>query len=560
MNALLVYPLFPVTYWGFQYSMPLIDKRATLPPLGLLSVAALLPEDWRLRLVDLNLAELQDHDLRWADVVLTGGLLIQTESMREVIAGARALGIPVAVGGPAPSTSPQLFDQADVVFRGEAEGRVDTLISALARGSGGHQLLDAPERFPDLEAVPTPRFDLLDLPAYASVSVQYSRGCPFQCEFCDVIEIFGRSARVKTAAQLVGELEAVYRLGYRGTVFIVDDNFIGNRAAVRRLLPEVESWQRSRGYPFALYTEATVDLAADPKLLRAMVDAGFKSVFLGIETPSVDALKETRKLQNLCLDPSEAVDRITRAGIEVMGGFIVGFDSDEPNIFAAQRDFLGRQPLPLAMAGLLTALPGTALWRRLEAEGRLRQRSNGETFVRPNFVPRMDEEELLSGYAELMRWLYSPEEYYKRCEAFLDRVGTGPSVGGLTFSDVMAAVRTVWHVGVRSPRRRRFWRLMAKVALRGRSRMRQSVVHVVQGEHLIRYTLEHVLPRIERSLAEVREERANASAVVPTAPRSEPSGRLRAFGVGDALPAYARPLSPARVRDEAPRATAMGRG
>lgn len=503
MNVLLVYPRFPVTYWGFQYTLRLIGKRASLPPLGLITVAALLPKHWDLRLVDLNLRDLCDEDLQWADLVLTGGLLIQVESMRETIARARAFDRPVAVGGPAPTTSPELFADADVVFCGEAEGRIDELVHALTEPSKGRRLLDAPASYPEMTTVPAPRFDLLELSEYASLSVQHSRGCPFQCEFCDVIEIFGRTPRVKTPEQIIAELEAIYRLGYKGTLFFVDDNFIGNRPAVKRLLPIVRTWQRKRGHPFEFYTEASVDLAGEPQLLQSMVDAGFSSVFLGVETPSVKALEQAKKLQNLRIDPSEAIDRITRAGMEVMGGFIVGFDSDGPEIFALQRAFLARQPIPLAMVGILTALPGTALSRRLEVEGRLRQRSNGDPFSRPNFAPTMNEEALLRGYGELMEWLYSPKEYYRRCEAYLQRVGSVSASRASTPGEVGALLRTIWHVGVRSPRRLRFWRLIIRALLRGRSKVRQAVVHAVQGEHLIRYTRGHVIPRIEAALAEV---------------------------------------------------------
>jgi radical SAM superfamily enzyme YgiQ (UPF0313 family) len=506
MNALLVYPRFPVTYWGFQYTLRLIGKRASLPPLGLITVAALLPNHWHLRLVDLNVQDLRDDDLQWADLVFTGGLLIQVDSIQKTITRARALEVPVAVGGPAPTTSPELFREANVVFRGEAEGRIDELVRALTQRSNSRRVCEKPASYPDMTTVPVPRFDLLDISEYASLSVQYSRGCPFQCEFCDIIEIFGRKPRVKAPEQVIDELEAIYRLGYKGTLFFVDDNFIGNRPAVKRLLPIVRDWQRKRGHPFELYTEASVDLAADPQLVHGMVDAGFSSVFLGIETPSVKALEQAKKLQNLRVDPSEAIDRITRAGIEVMGGFIVGFDSDGPEIFAQQRRFLSRQPVPLAMAGLLTALPGTALWRRLKTEGRLRQRSNGDPFSRQNFAPTMSEEALLRGYRELMEWLYSPNEYYGRCEAYLRRVGSVSASRASTLGEVGALLRTIWHVGVRSPRRRLFWRLMGRALLRGRSKVRQAVVHAAQGEHLIRYTREQVVPRMEVALAEVRAE------------------------------------------------------
>jgi radical SAM superfamily enzyme YgiQ (UPF0313 family) len=506
MNALLVYPRFPVTYWGFQYGLRLTGKRAALPPLGLVTVAALLPSHWHMRLVDLNVEALHDDDLRWADVVLTGGLLIQAKSMQEVIARAVAFQLPVAVGGPAPTASPGLFGDADVVLQGEAEGRIDELVQALAERSGSPRTLEAATSFPDMTSVPVPRFDLLDLSTYVSVSVQYSRGCPFQCEFCDVIEIFGREPRVKTPEQVVEELEAIHRLGYRGTLFFVDDNFIGNQSAVKRLLPILREWQRSRGWPFDLYTEASVNLANDPQLLDEMVAAGFTSVFVGIETPSVKALEQTRKFHNLRVDLSAAIDRITRAGLEVMGGFIVGFDTDGEEVFALQREFLARQPMPLAMVGILTALPGTALWRRLEAEGRLRERPNGDQFSRPNFVPVMDERALLSGYADLMKWLYSPQEYYRRCQAHLDRAGSISKARSSTRSEVGVLLRTIWHVGVLSPRRRLFWQLMVKALARGRRQLRQAVAHAVQGEHFILYTREHLVPRMERALAELQAE------------------------------------------------------
>ena len=530
MHALLVYPRFPVTYWGLQYGMRIIGKRASLPPLGLLTVAALLPHDWHLRMVDLNVHALGDDDLRWADVVLTGGLLIQVPSMQEVVARSVALSIPVAVGGPAPTACPGLFTDADVVFRGEAEGRTDELVQALTRRRGSHLILEAPADFPDIASVPAPRFDLLDLSMYASLSVQYSRGCPFQCEFCDVIEIFGRKPRLKTPGQVVEELEAIHRLGYRGTIFFVDDNFIGNKTEVKRLLPILREWQQSRGHPFVFYTEASVDLATDPQLLAGMVESGFSSVFVGIETPSKKSLEQAGKIQNLRVDLSEAVDRITRAGLEVMGGFIVGFDTDGAEVFALQSAFLDGQPIPLAMVGILTALPGTALWRRLEAEGRLRERSSGDAFSRPNFVPVMEERVLVKGYAELMKCLYSPEAYYSRCEAYLCRAGAVPRKRSPDFSEIAALLRTIWFVGVLSPRRRLFWQLIGKALFRGRSHIRQAVAHAVQGEHFIQYTHEHLVPRMERALAEIQVRSEHGSRHAP--PHGRRPRASSAFGKG----------------------------
>jgi radical SAM superfamily enzyme YgiQ (UPF0313 family) len=295
MRVLLVHPEFPTTYWGFQHSLPFIGKRATLPPLGLLTVAALVPHAWQARVTDLNVAPLSDDDLRWADAVLVGGMLVQAPSALNVIRRARALGRKTIVGGAAVTTSPSLFDEADHVFLGEAEGRIEAVVRAVEGDGEPHVLAELPEAKPDVSKSPPPRFELLDLRSYQAMSVQYSRGCPFTCEFCDIIEMFGRVPRYKSPPQVRAELGALRDLGWRGPVFFVDDNFIGNKRAVKQLLPEIAGWQSENGYPFSFYTEASVNLAADAALLRMMVEAGFDSVFLGIETPSVEALRETKK-------------------------------------------------------------------------------------------------------------------------------------------------------------------------------------------------------------------------------------------------------------------------
>jgi radical SAM superfamily enzyme YgiQ (UPF0313 family) len=492
MNVLLVQPEFPLTYWGFQHALRIVGKRVTLPPLGLVTLAAHLPPAWSLRLVDLNVRPLGDADLSWADAVLVGGMRIQLPSMHRIVARARALGRRTVVGGPAATTSPSELADADVVFRGEVEGREAELARAIVGGVAG-AIPMASER-PSLERARVPRFDLLDLASYASMSVQYSRGCPFRCEFCDVIEIFGRASRVKSPAQVLAELDALLRLGWRGTVFLVDDNFIGNRREVARLLPALSAWQAAHGDPIELYTEASVDLAREPELVRGMVAAGFRSVFLGIETPSPAALRSIGKTQNLRMDPTEAVDTLTRAGLEVMAGFIVGFDTDDESACDAQRRFLARAPIPLAMVGLLTALPGTALWRRLEREGRLRAAGDGENFARPNFTPRLDEATLLDGYADLLAQLYSPEAYTARCLAHLARAPV-PS-GRVRKGGVRIALRALSHLGILGRRRRHFWRLILAALRRSPRFLPWAIEKAIQGEHLIRYTHEHVVPRI----------------------------------------------------------------
>jgi radical SAM superfamily enzyme YgiQ (UPF0313 family) len=511
MKALLVYARFPITYWGFQYGLPMTGTVASLPPLGLVTLAGALPSHWQLRLVDLNVRDLNDADLDWAEVVMIGGMLVQRPSMLEVLERVRVRHLPVVVGGPATSSCPEAFGGADLIFVGEAEGRVAELgaeIEALVRVERGPvkpRVLraDGAAR-PAMSGVPMPRYDLLELGRYASMSLQYSRGCPFSCEFCDVIELFGRVPRVKGVEQLLGELTELYRLGFRGTVFLVDDNFIGNKRSVKELLGALERWQQSRGRPFEFYTEASVNLASDPDLLAAMVRAGFTSVFLGIETPSRAALSEAGKTQNAEADLGRAVATITEAGLEVMGGFIVGFDHDDPSVFELQRAFISAMPIPLAMVGVLMALPGTALWRRLDREGRLCTGASGDQFGRPNFVPRMDERELLEGYARLLGDLYSADAYLERCLRYIDASRTTRSSRGVhSLREIGTLFRTVWSLGIRGTRRRHFWRLLGYSLRHAPHTFSWAVGHAIQGEHMVRYTEEDVLPRLHEAIAEV---------------------------------------------------------
>ena len=511
MKALIVHPEFPITYWGYQYSMKLAGKKAALPPLGLLSFAALLPDNWNLRLIDLNVEPLRDEHFEWADTVFLGGMHIQNPSMREVMQRAKGHDLRTVVGGPGPTTADDCdYEAADVVFKGELEGRVDELLAVLEE-PGRHIIAEA-EGYPDLNEVPLPRYDLLDLSVYASVGVQYSRGCPFKCEFCDIIEIFGRVPRVKSTTQVLAELDLLYRSGYRGSLFFVDDNFIGNAPAVLKMLPKLTAWQKARDFPYQLYTEASLNLASNDALVDGMLEAGFTTVFLGIETPSRESLIETGKTQNLRMDLSEAIERLTRKGMELMGGFIVGFDNDTEEVFDLQREFINGSPIPQAMVGVLTALPGTALYRRLEREGRLRAPGTGDQFDRPNFEPVMDEATLISKYNELMQSIYSQDAYYDRCEALLERSPRTARRRRPALADLMILVRTLWWVGVVSPRRRRCWRLLRKTLRQAPHAFAWAVAQVVKGEHLIRYTAEHVVPRLELAYAEVNLQRATAPA------------------------------------------------
>jgi radical SAM superfamily enzyme YgiQ (UPF0313 family) len=538
VRALLVQARSPLTYWSYHFALPYAGKAAALPPLGLATLAALLPSRWEVRIVDLHLGPLDDADLAWADAVLVSGMLVQADSMRTVVRRARAMGKRTVVGGPAPTTSPGLFPEADHLFRGEAEGRLDQLVAALEAPSAPAQRILSPPTDaarPDLRTSPTPRFELLQLDRYASLAVQLSRGCPFQCEFCDIIEVFGRVPRLKSAPQILGELESLYQLGGRGSLFFVDDNFIGNRRAVKELLPSIAAWQEEHGHPFDLYTEASLDLAGEPEVLAGMVRAGFTAVFVGIETPSAEALAETGKRQNLRVDPAEAVRTLTRAGLEVMAGFIVGFDADREDIFDRQLAFIGASAIPRAMAGVLSALPGTALWRRLEREGRLRRATTGDQFARPNFEPAMDERALVAGYRRLLSGLYADEAFYARCERHLDEASF-PGGGALPPGWPATLARAALGIGIAGRRRALFWRLLAKGAVRGRQGFGRAVTLAILGEHMIRYTEEVALPRLDETLRAL-EASAGAADASP-APSSVASRRgLQPIGLRAASPA-----------------------
>jgi len=507
MKILLVYGRFPVTYWGFQYSLHYIDCDASLPPLGLLSLAALLPDDWDLRLVDLNIDSLEDAHLEWADAVFLSGMHIQTPSLKEVVLRAKDAGLKTVVGGPAPTTAgDEEFANADIVFKGEAEGRIDDLLNALE--SGEKCVLEpVPGSFPDITQAPVPRYDLIDVSRYSSVSLQYSRGCPFNCEFCYIIEIFGRKPRVKNRDQVLAELDAIRESGYTGSTFFVDDNFIGNRSRVKKLMPALVEWQEEHGFPLDFYTEASINLAKDEELLQGMVKAGFSSVFLGIETPSLDALKASGKTQNLAMDLSQAVEHITRTGIEVMGGFILGFDQDDADTIRCQHDFISSLPVPLAMVGLLNALPGTALWKRLESQGRLKKKSFcGDQFGRMNFIPVLDESILLKGYAELLGSIYSPGPYYDRTIKAIKMtpVPKRRIRKKVTLPDIRTLFRLFWNVGVKRAYRRYFWKLFFYTLFHSPKALAWAMAQVIRGEHLIEYTVKDVIPRTEKALSEIK--------------------------------------------------------
>jgi radical SAM superfamily enzyme YgiQ (UPF0313 family) len=426
MRVLLVYPEYPRdTYWSFSHALHYIGRRAAQPPLGLITVAAMLPEDYEVRLVDMNVEPLLDEQIRWADAVFTSTMLIQGPSLDTVIARCRRLGVPVVAGGPHPSSAPNGIEGVDHLVAGEAERIVPTLLADLERGCA--KPVYRAEGLPEITEAPMPRFDLLDRSAYGSMAVQYSRGCPFSCEFCDIWTLYGRRPRVKETAQFLAELDALEATGWRGKVFVVDDNFIGNPKALKPFLGELARWNARRGNPFTFFTEASMNLAHDEELLRRMRAAGFDSVFLGIETPSVESLLECHKKQNTRSDLLEDIRTVQSHGLEVSAGFIVGFDNDTEDIFDRQIEFIQEAGIPVAMVGILLALPATELYARMEREGRLLRDTLGNNThnFETNFATRMPAETLARGYQKIIGTIYDPSlrNYFRRCRRLLERMG-----------------------------------------------------------------------------------------------------------------------------------------
>jgi radical SAM superfamily enzyme YgiQ (UPF0313 family) len=489
MKILLVNPEFPDTYWSFRHALPFEGKRSVFPPLGLLTVSALLPPSWQRRLVDLNIEGLKSSDIEWADMVFATAMLVQKESLQTVVKKCKALGKPVVIGGPYVTTSAENLPAADHIFLGEAEATLPEFVYDLEHGCA-RRIYQAGER-PPLSASPLPHFSLARLKHYSAMSVQYSRGCPFQCEFCDIIEIYGRVPRTKSTEQLLNELDALRGLGWRGAVFIVDDNFIGNKRNVKLLLPELTAWQERHGRPFEFHTEASVNLADDDSLLKGMRAAGFNRVFLGIETPAEESLKEAQKGQNTRRDLLESVKKIQRYGMEVMAGFIVGFDSDPDDIFEQQINFIRESAIPLAMVGLLTALPDTQLWRRLKREGRLLAESDGDNLsCALNFVPKMNAARLVEGYRTILQTIYQPSEYYRRALECLKRVsqdGPSPQQYGL-LSGALSLVRLAFKLGVLDCERREFWRFFRHAAAEHREKFAESMRLAAMGYHFRKLT------------------------------------------------------------------------
>lgn len=458
MNILLVYPNYPDTFWSFKHVMKFISKKAAYPPLGLLTVAAMIPKQWNKKLVDLNISELKDDDIKWADYVFVSAMIVQRDSAQEIISRCKGFGKKVVAGGPMFTTQHDAFKGVDYFVLNEAEVTLPMFLKDLKKGK--------PKRFytsderPDITKTPVPLWSLINLKDYATMAVQYSRGCPFNCEFCDIIIMNGRVPRTKTFSQIINEIQSLYDAGWRAGLFIVDDNFIGNKANVKQMLHHLIDWQKKHNYPFKLITEASTNLADDEELMQLMSAANFHKVFLGIETPDVKSLKECSKLQNTSRNLADSVKTIQKHGMEVMGGFIVGFDSDNEHIFERQINFIQQIGVVTAMVGLLNALPQTRLWHRLKAENRLTgEFAGGNTDGILNFIPKMGKKKLIEGYKKILSKIYSPKQYYHRIRVFLKNY-TPTVKGRISRIDLQAFLRSIWRIGIISRARFHYWGLM----------------------------------------------------------------------------------------------------
>jgi radical SAM superfamily enzyme YgiQ (UPF0313 family) len=492
VNVLLLSPEFPDTFWSFKHALRFIRRRSSLPPLGLLTVAAMLPDDWNKRLVDLNVEPLTDAHLQWADLALVGAMVVQRRSVRDVIERCQRAGVKVVAGGPLFTAEPESFPDVDHLVLGEAEVSLPPFLADLR--SGRARRVYPAAGYADMHASPIPLWELVDLRRYATMSVQFCRGCPYDCDFCNVTALLGHRPRTKTTAQVVAELDRLYALGWRGTVFFVDDNFIGNRRLLRTdLLPALIEWQRDKQHvPFT--SQVSMNLADDPELMRMMTEAGFDSVFIGIETPDEEALAACNKKQNVGRDLVHEVRCMQRAGLEVYAGFIVGFDSDTPSTFQRQIEFIQTSGIVTAMVGMLQAPRGTRLYERMRAEGRLRGETTGDNVDgTTNITPRMSLETLRAHYRELLSHIYSPAHYYARLRTFLAAYRAPTVRTPIDLQHVLAFVRAAGRLGVLGKERWHYWRLFAWTLLFRPRLLPRMVSLAIAGYHFRRVTELHVL-------------------------------------------------------------------
>ncbi len=497
-NALFIYPEFPPSYWGFKYALDFLGKKSSMPPLGLLTIAGMFPNNYNLKVVDMNIEPLTDAHLEWADMVLTSTMIVQKASLYDVVQRCNRANVPVIAGGPHPTSYyDNIKEECDGTVNhflfGEVEEIFEDFLTDFESGSATEVYRE--KRKPDITKTPPPRYDLIDINAYGSMALQFSRGCPFNCEFCDITKLFGRVPRTKSNEQMLAEFEMLYKLGWKGAMFVVDDNFIGNKRDAMRLLPAVQEWQEERGFPFALYTEASVNLVEIPEMLDAMSTAGFNMVFLGIESPNEEALITTSKGQNTSKEEDagsyllHAIRKIQHKGMEVTGGFIIGLDGDTE--FDSHINFIQEAGIPMAMAGLLTALKETDLWHRLKQEDRLLIESSGNnTDMTLNFVPEMPREKLIEEYRRVISTLYDPtlKNYFTRCYKLLQHMPYTPhNVRSIQKAEVRAFFRSM-QLQIFSKQGLEYAKFLVKVLKNHRQMFPEAVRLAIMGYHLEKIT------------------------------------------------------------------------
>jgi len=527
IKALMVWPKIPTSFWTFTGMIQVLPEKAVMPPLGLITVAALCPKEWSVRLIDQAVEDVRDADILWADLVMLSAMRVQKEGLEEVLARARRLGRRTIVGGSYASSEPdEVLKLADHVVVGEP----DEVFHQIARDleDGTAKRLYKIEEKPDVTRTPVPRFELLKTDCYASMPIQFSRGCPFQCEFCDIIVLYGRKPRTKRPQQILAELDTLLSLGWRKQVFIVDDNFIGNHKLALELARELEKWQRAHGFPLMFYTETSLDLARHPALIEAMVKANFFYVFLGIESPSKESLVEAKKFQNLALEPLDAVQLLHRRGLWVTGGFILGFDSDTEDIFAQQIQFIERAAIPWAMTGFLHAVPRTPLHDRMKKEGRLiESRGDSNDFTPPNFHTALPPAVLLRGFQKTIASIYDPAKFYERAWRSLrswqsrncQRPARQPTLGSI----IKIVLRSIWHQGLRSSYRGAYWKYFFQIIARyplNRAKLWLGATILISGHHFIPYAQE-VVRQVEGEILKIGNEPLRMSCPNRTDPAAE---------------------------------------
>lgn len=485
MKILLVYPRYPDTFWSFSHALKFVSKKASFPPLGLLTVAAMLPAEWEKKLIDMNTASIKDEDIVWADYVFISAMSIQSESTNKLIERCGELGAKTVAGGPLFTSHPELYEAVDHLILNEAEITLPEFLRDLNIGSAKHSYTT--EAWADLDNTPLPLWNLINMRNYSSMNLQYSRGCPFDCDFCDITVLYGRRPRTKTKDQVIAELDALYSAQWKGPVFFVDDNFIGNKAKLKKeILPAIIEWNEKRKHPFYFNTEASINLADDHTLMMLMREAGFESVFIGIESPNEKSLIECNKNQNTRRSLIDSVKTIQNTGIEVQAGFIVGFDNDHPDIFEELTEFIQKSGIVTAMVGLLNAPKNTKLAKRLDKEGRLLKNFTGDnTDFSMNFVSEMNPEILLAGYKRIVKTIYSPKFFYERAMRFIkdfDPHNKGKALR-LNSNYLIAFFRSVYRLGVLGEERFYYWKLFFFTLFKKPQLFSLAILYAIYGFH-----------------------------------------------------------------------------